>query len=1000
MKKIKNKTCANQQPPSRKAGAGFFLVFFLLLFAEGWGGASCFSQCGSPPSPSLTFINPSFEGPSCAGCQPSPWVNCGGTPDTQPGSWGFTQPASNGSSYVSFLLAGSSPGGYYEGSSQALSSCMTAGQVYSFSIDLAHSNVYNTAGPGDCYSSLEILGSNGLCAESEVLWQSGLITSTSWQTYNVTLTPTSNWCYVTFRPYWISSCTGYVNIMMDNLGPLQSGSPAVNATVSADISCSQSITGTNKCPADSIVLTGSFSGSTVDATILTDSTWQANVTYPLGSASLQTINIEVFLTSGGSLYDSITFNLVDVRPAFSATSVCVGNITTFTDSSTTSSGSITGWTWNFGDGSPIQTIQNPTHTYTSSGFYRASLMINSSTGCIDTVSKLVQVYYKPMANFTQNNICFGDSMHFNNTSSVDPSTSITNYLWSFGDSSPTSNLQNPNHYYSTAGIDTVTLIVTTIDGCSNATSKPVNTFDAPTSAFTFSSVCSGDSAKFTNTSLNPTVGSIASWSWNFGDGSPLNNIIWSPTHQYSGPGNYQLTLITYSSNPGCPDTLQDTITVFPMPFANFGFTDVCLNQAINFNDSSTLSIGSISGRSWNFGDSSPLVTNLNPSHTYASPGTYAVSLIVTSNSGCKDTIIKNVVVHPLPTAQFSTANVCLGSITSFADISTIPVNPGNDTIASWRWNFGDGSTFNNNQNTSHLYSAAGSYTVQLLVVSSFGCPDSIIMTSIVNPNPIVKFSASDTSGCAPLCVNFQNLSTIATGLNATWLWSFGDGSQTGSSQNPGHCYTNSSVDLSKFFNVTLTVASENGCIDTLTKNNYIAVYPNPNASFAVQPLATTIANPVISITDFSTGAGFWNWNFGDTTTSSAQNPLPHTYADTGSFLITLIVSTQYNCFDTTSQTVIIEPDFLFYIPNAFTPNGDGINDYFTCKGNFIKEFEMTIFDRWGNLIFFSDDINKPWDGRANQGSDIAQQDVYVYVVDVTDYKRVKHNYKGIISLIK
>jgi len=178
------------------------------------------------------------------------------------------------------------------------------------------------------------------------------------------------------------------------------------------------------------------------------------------------------------------------------------------------------------------------------------------------------------------------------------------------------------------------------------------------------------------------------------------------------------------------------------------------------------------------------------------------------------------------------------------------------------------------------------------------------------------------------------------------------------------------------------------------------VYPNPNASFTVEPKNSTIIDPVISITDLSVGANYWNWNFGDMTTSVLENPPAHTYSDTGTYQLTLITSTQYNCADTTFQTIVIEPDFVFYIPNAFTPNDDGVNDTFTGKGIFIKEFEMSIFDRWGNLIFLSTNISKGWDGRANHGNEIAQQDVYVYVIKVIDFKNKKHNYKGIVTLAR
>ncbi len=690
-----------------------------------------------------------------------------------------------------------------------------------------------------------------------------------------------------------------------------------------------------------------------------------------------------------------------VRPLpiakFGNTSVCNSTATQFNDSSTTAAGSISNWVWNLGDASPFVNTANPSRVYANAGNYTVTLIVNNSFGCGDTVTKPVQVYYNPVAGFTYSNVCYGDTMYFANISSVDNSTSIASYLWVFGDGSATNSLQNPNHYYAVAGTYTVTLVTTTIDGCSGAFIIPVKVFDAPNSTFTFNNTCLLDSAAFTNTSVSPVMGSIESWSWSFGDGSPLNTTIWSPYHLYATPGNYPITLITYSTNLGCSDTLQNTLTVFPMPVANFGFTDVCLNQPMNFNDSSTVSSGSIAGRTWNFGDGTPPNSVQNPYHIYANQGTYSVSLITVTNNGCKDTITKTVVVHPLPVAQFGTVNVCDGSIVLFADLSNIITT---DTIQSWRWRFGDGTPFINNQNASHLYNNAGSYSVQLFIVSNFGCPDSITKISIVYPNPVVDFTSNDTAGCEPLCISFQNTSSIATGANALWLWNVGDGGQTSSLQSHVRCYVNDSLFSPVSFNVTLTVTSDNGCVSTLSKNNYITVYPNPNASFMVQPGTTTLTDPVISITNLSTGADFWNWNFGDQDTSSVFNPAPHTYPDTSIYTITLITSTLYNCIDTAYQTIIIEPDFIFYIPNAFTPNDDGINDFFSGKGIFTGKYEMTIFDRWGNSVFFTDDINKPWNGKVNRGTEIAQGDVYVYSINIIDFKKKKHSYKGIVTLVR
>ena len=469
---------------------------------------------------------------------------------------------------------------------------------------------------------------------------------------------------------------------------------------------------------------------------------------------------------------------------------------------------------------------------------------------------------------------------------------------------------------------------------------------------------------------------------------------------------YELVSVHDGSVTACAQLQSGSATVVidPLPVADFDFTDQCLHQPIIFNDLSTVASGTNVSFLWDFGDGSPLNNAQNPVYIYASAGPHTVTLVPTTNNGCKDTLTKTTVVHPNPFAQFSTANVCDGSAVGFNDLTTIPST---DTLKYWRWNFGDSSAFNLYQTVSggHLYGSPGSYTVQLRVVSTFGCSDSVTSVVVVNPNPDVAFSTNDTAGCELWCINLTDLSSISTGINVTSLWNFGDGETALESF---HCYSNDAVYAPLYFNIGLTVTSDSGCVSNLSKTNYIAVYPNPVASFVAQPEVETIMNPVILLRDASIGTDFWAWNFGDGSaiyaisldSSSIIVPPPHTYQDTGTYTIMLIASTQYSCADTAYQRIFIGPDFALYIPNAFSPNNDGINDTFFPKGIFITEFEMMIFDRWGNLIFFSDDFNKHWDGKVNYGAEIAQPDVYVYAMKGTDTFRKKHNYKGIVTLVR
>ncbi len=708
------------------------------------------------------------------------------------------------------------------------------------------------------------------------------------------------------------------------------------------------------------------------------------------------------IASCGNVTDTNTINIhVFDYPtaAFTNTTECNGTATQFTDNSNIPTGTISTWSWNFGDGSPLNNNQLVTggYTYTNAGSYTASLIVGNTTGCADTIAKPVQVYYNPIADFTSNDVCLRDSVHFTNTSTVDISTAIATYQWFFGDGSPTSTLLNPTHYYAVSGTYNVTLITETVDGCSDVANHSVKTFDPPSTAFTVNNTCLLNAAQFTNSSTNPLVGTIAGWTWNFGDGTPLNSLALNPSHLYTSPGSYMITLINQSSNLGCPDTLTDSITVYPMPVADFNFMDVCLGQNVNFNNSSSVASGNIAGSSWNFGDGTPLGSTQNPNHLYSNSGTYTITLIVTTNNLCKDTLSKQVVVHPLPTAQFSSTNVCDGTNVQFNNLSGIPST---DTIQTWKWDFDDATAPGTSVSPSHLYAGPDTYNVELLTISGFGCRDSITHISIVNPNPVVNFIGSDTIGCEPLCINLEEFATILTGGNAQWIWDFGDGSPPVNSQITQHCYNSDSIYTPYPLTVSLEVVSDSGCVTVGSKNNYITVYPLPVANFTVQPEITSIVNPIISFMDASIGANYWKWDFGDSDTADTSTPLPHSYADTGTYTITLTASTQYNCISTAYHTVIIEPEFVFYIPNTFTPNDDGVNDYFSGKGIFVSDFKMRIYDRWGNFIFFSDNILKPWDGKANHGTEVAQQDIYIYAIDIIDYNKRKHNYKGIVTLIK
>ena len=157
---------------------------------------------------------------------------------------------------------------------------------------------------------------------------------------------------------------------------------------------------------------------------------------------------------------------------------------------------------------------------------------------------------------------------------------------------------------------------------------------------------------------------------------------------------------------------------------------------------------------------------------------------------------------------------------------------------------------------------------------------------------------------------------------------------------------------------------------------------------------------MIDIYESSLNADSWSWDLGDGTSSNSSDPQYHEYKDTGSYAIKLVVANSLGCKDSITRTVLITSPILVYIPEAFTPNGDGINDTFLPKGEGIGEFSMKIYDRWGNMIFITDDINEGWDGTANGGTEIAQIDSYVYAVEAEDLERKTYTYRGVLQLVR
>lgn len=461
----------------------------------------------------------------------------------------------------------------------------------------------------------------------------------------------------------------------------------------------------------------------------------------------------------------------------------------------------------------------------------------------------------------------------------------TSWRWDLGNGT-ISTLQNPTGSYFNAGTFSVKLVVLNSSGADSITrNQYITVFPKPVVAFTASDTtgCLPKTIQFTDQSSSPG-GTITSWLWDFGDGTTSTSQ--NPSHTFSTAGNFTVSLRVVN-NDGCATVLTKPsyINIANGVVANFTNTvpSVCMaNPSVTFTNLST-GPGILTWH-WQFGDGGTS-TQANPVHTYATQGTFTVSLIAVSPFGCSDTIIKQQLIHVnVIQSQFTyPASVCAMTAITLTNTTTpAPV--------SSSWNFGDGTTGTGNQPTK-TYSTPGTYTIKL--VNNYGaCMDSVTHTIQVNPKPVASFTADITNSCqSPLTVTF---STASAGT--IYSWNFGDGNSS-ALQNPVHTYTASGV-----YTVRLIVTNSSGCSDTLTRTNYISLTP-PAITLAGLPRSGCIpltVSPTATVTASETVASYL-WNFGDGGTSNSATPT-YTYTTAGTYSVSLTITTISGCTSTVTMT--------------------------------------------------------------------------------------------------
>jgi gliding motility-associated-like protein len=463
-------------------------------------------------------------------------------------------------------------------------------------------------------------------------------------------------------------------------------------------------------------------------------------------------------------------------------------------------------------------------------------------------------------------------------------------------------------------------------------------------------------------------------------------------------GVYSVELTVWS-NEGCSNSITQEFEIYPLPIADFSATTVCQGLETVFTDLSTgTSAYPITDWNWMI-DGTQSSSEPDTTYIYPTYGNNLAMLEVTNSVGCSSQISQNdILVHPAPIADFSfTSHFCEHDSVFFTDQSFVSVFT-NDELISWNWTF-DTTGSASGQLSDYIYEEFGAHEVILEVVTNNGCVGMDTQIVDINPLPEVVIDANIFEGCQPLPVQFTSLTTIEEGYHITgWEWTFGDGSGPVYDQHPGHDFMGSEPgDTSSItYDISLTVTSADGCVATVTEEELILVHANPTALFEVNHLVSDLDDPKFIFTDLSSeNVVDWDWDFGDGDFSYDQNP-QHIYQDTGTYPVMLIVTTINGCMAAIRTTVRVDPVFTFYIPNSFTPNGDGINDYFFGQGEGYNEYNMMVYNRWGEEIFKSNNDEYHWDG-SFKGQQV-EQSVYVYKFVIYDWQGLLHIFTDGVTL--
>lgn len=710
------------------------------------------------------------------------------------------------------------------------------------------------------------------------------------------------------------------------------------------------------------------------------------------------ISTSIYKCSDTSSMDITVYPFIDADFSFPDAEGCSPKTVTITNNS---SPGVNGYYWIFDD-NQTSTVSAPifNHIYrntgTSTRTFMPKLVVNYNGQCHDTATQSLQVYPEVTAMFEEDTLkgCHPFHIDFTNLS-----RNATYYDWKFGDRGTSSKFQTDHTYYNFSNVDsvyTITLKARSTSDCESSITKQVTVYPKPKAIIDLEDAvdCPPFAVKIDNLS---EAGDF--YTYTFGDGESLvATDLSSVTHVYD---NHTPDIATYNLNLfvqsiyNCTNEITQSIDVFPRVLADFTpDTSGCSPLYVPMKNNTVRAVT----YKWDFGDgfSSPI---RNPNNTFYNDSmndtTFNVRMIGFSEFGCSDTAFRQVLVHPQPEVGFKAQP----KILFYPDARLNLANETNEGYWNYLWNFDDGQTSALRDPVSHEYLRWGSFNVSLKAWSDYCSDSASIPVKVKAPKTIADFDASQ-NGCEPLSVDFTNHSTWAT----SYEWNFDDGS-TSTEINPSHIYK----DPGKY-QVKLTTYGD-GEEDVTYRE--VEVYAKPKVRFDLSPKSPNVVmlpDALVQFYNTSEGGNRYLWDFGDGDTSSVFEPT-HTYQELGIYDVTLSVWTEHQCFDSINlqDAVIVEGKGLLVFPNAFTPSIEGPsggsytlpdvqNIIFHPYHDGVETYKLEIYDRWGELLFESNDVNIGWDGYYK--GNLCKSDVYIWKAKGKFYNGSTFNKAGDVTLLR